>query len=472
MTPQDATKHANPTFGLVGIFALLLFVTGALFYSYGRDVEFEVQDRIVRQELERSKSQTREFAKKVKDALKRSKFSSVVSSNKQNILDFRELADSLLQQNRYVAYVHLQNENGETLMFKGPEVIQKVVFKDKSVTFMERSTESMRYLKLDDGGVEEGITDIATPIRSDEGDGKSLGQLRVGVSHNKLAAYTSRATSRQKGKLTRYLVLATLLFLAAFATVRYHYWRIQRLEESLTYQSRLAYVGSLASGLVHELRNPINSINLNLSLLEEEVEDIGNDGSSLKRLLKRIKPGLGHLEKVSNEFLEFARPPDVKLEDLSIEQEISSVVELVAAQCREAQVQCTTEIAQELGYIKLDRTRLRQILLNLMVNGIQAMPTGGVLSLKARRDSEWLTVSISDTGMGMTQDAQKNLFKLFYTTKEGGVGLGLPIVKRLVLDLSGQIDVISEKEKGTTFEVKFPNEPMGEISLEKGTANA
>ena len=464
-------KRVNPTIGLVAIFALLLVVTGFLFYSYGRDVEYDVQDRIVREELERSKSQTRDFARKVKEALERSKFSTVVRANKQEILDFRSLADRLLQQNRYVAYVHLQDEKGETLMFKGPERIQKVVFSNKSVTFMERSTESMRYLKLDDGGLQESINEITTPLRDDE-KGKALGHLRVGVSQNKLNAYSSRATARQRVKLSRYLVFATFLFVLAFATVRYHYWRIQRLEESLTYQSRLAYIGSLASGLVHELRNPINSINLNLSLLEEEVEEMGQDSSSFKRLLKRIKPGLGHLEKVSNEFLEFARPPEVKLEDLHVGKEINSVVEMIAAQCREAQVSCKTEVSEEIGLLPLDKTRLRQILLNLMVNGIQAMPQGGELKIKAKPQCEWLQIEIEDTGVGMSPEAKNNLFKLFYTTKEGGVGLGLPIVKRLVLDLEGEIEVFSEKGKGTSFKILFPTNPSRLMNAGESKINA
>jgi len=454
---SQSAPRTNPTFGLVAIFSVLMVVTGVLFYFYGRDVESGLQEQLVREELERSRTQTRQFAQQVTAALERSKFKDVIEGSRADVLDFKALADDLLRQNRFVAYVHLADERGETIMFKGPETIQKVVFGDKSVTFMERTTESMRYLKLDDSGFSDGIHDLATPLLSDDEAGKALGQLRVGFSQSRLSQYSAQAMARRNVHTGHYLVLAAIVFVGAFAGVRFHYWRIHRLEERLLDQSRLAYVGGLASGLVHELRNPINSINLNLSLLEDEVTDLGVERTGgLVRLLKRIKPGLAHLEKVSNEFLEFARPPEIRVETVDVNDVIAGVIELVAPTCAEAGVSCSVQADDGLGPVLLDRTRLHKVVLNLVVNAIQAMPGGGTLTVRTVRSGGTIEVVVNDTGMGMSDDAVRHLFTLFYTTKEGGVGLGLPIVKRLVQDLDGDIEVDSRKGEGTTFTARFP----------------
>lgn len=468
---SSVSGRPNPTWGLVGVFAVLVAATAALFFSYGRDVEKSVQRSIVGEELERSRTQTREFARKVGEALRRSHFAEALAGHRAEMVEFRELADALLKQNRFIAYVHLQDASGETLMFKSPEGIQKVVVADDSVTFMERTTESVKFLKLEAAGKRVGIHDVSTLLKVGDDDA-ALAKLRIGISQDRLDEWSARAASTGS-PVRSYVILASLALVVGFLFLRYHFERIHRLEERLTEQSRLAYVGTLASGLVHELRNPLNGVNLNLSLLEEEVAGLeGEAAAQLQKRLERIKPGLGHLEHVSNEFLQFARPPQVVLEPVDVDATVREALAVVAPGCERQGVRVVTELGGESGLRLLDRTRLRQILLNLMVNAVQAMPSGGTLTVTTVATDDGVVASVRDTGPGFSDEARAKLFTLFFTTKEGGVGLGLPIVRRLVEDLDGTIDMESEAGHGTTAVVRLPAVAVAVAAAGAGGAGA
>jgi signal transduction histidine kinase len=439
------------------VFLVLGAIIAFLFYYHGIEMKAGARNRIVTAELERSREQARIFAAKVEEAISRTRFSSIAEGSRKSLMDFRELTDMMMAQNSFVTYIHLQDENGETLLYKGPEAIQKVVVKNDSVTFMERTTENMSFIRLNEAGVEEGgIHDISTILHGENGRGASIGKLRIGVSHDRLADYSADAVS-ENSFTSYYSLLAFVVFLTAFGFIWFHFTKVAILEESLATEQRLAYVGGLASGLVHELRNPINSMNLNLSLLEEDLLRMdGKTGSSMTKILNRIKPGLVHLEHVSTEFLNFARPPEVELKPVSVNEIVKEVLQFSSEECRQALVEVETVLDDSVGELILDKARLRKILLNLVMNGIQSMPEGGVLTIETELRNQLLTIRISDTGVGMSEQTREKLFTLFYTTKEGGVGLGLPIVKRMVADLNGTIAVVPKESQGTAFVITIP----------------
>jgi len=226
----------------------------------------------------------------------------------------------------------------------------------------------------------------------------------------------------------------------------------------------MAYVGTLASGLVHEIRNPLNGINLNLALLEEECREAGDARTvaSMERILGRIRPNLSHLENISNEFLMFAKPPRMELAETALDEVVAEIATLVAPQCAAARVELKVDVESALPHTLSDRAKIRQILLNLAVNAIQAMPKGGALTIAARARGGFVDLNVADTGTGIAPENQKKLFSLFFSTKEHGVGLGLPIVKRLVEDHGGSVAVESRPGAGTQFTVSLPLKPPAE----------
>ena len=441
------------------VFSGLLVFIALLLYFHGVEVTSDTRNRIATVELERSRDQARIFAQKVQEAIGRTKFSKLATQSSDTLLDFKRLTDMMMAQNSYVAYVHLLDENGETLLYNGPEAIQKVVFKQDSVTFMERTTEKMSFIRLDDAGVEEGgIHDISTIIHDDHGHGDAIGKLRIGLSQRKLYDYSSEAVANSPF-FYYYVILILFGFSGAFALIWFHFKKVEDLEESLANEQRLAYVGGLASGLVHELRNPINSINLNFSLLEEDVERLGQTSSeSMKRVLGRIKPGIAQLEKVSTEFLNFARPPEIDLKPVAVNRVVDNVLSFLSEELKLATIEVVKILDDSIDLLVTDEARLRQILINLLVNAIQAMPAGGTITVSTQLMDRFLKIIISDTGTGMSEQTREKLFSLFFTTKEGGVGLGLPIVKRMVADLHGKIEVSPLKGEGTTFTIVVPSE--------------
>jgi len=440
---------------LTAVFIVLVIVVSFLFYSHEKDVTANARNRLVTAELERSKEQARVFAEKVQEAIGRTRFSELAKGAEGKLLNFRRLTDMMMAQNNFVAYIHLQDENGETLIYKGPKAIQKIVVKSDSVTFMERTTENISFIHLDGKEIEgEDIHDITTILLGAD-DRSTIGKLSVGVSENRLKNFSTEAVSANT--YFTYPGLAFLVFCGAFGLIWFYYVRVSALEKSLANEKRLAYVGSLASGLVHELRNPINAMNLNLSLLEEDLSSLDDSRhGSMKKILNRIKPGLQHLEHVSTEFLNFAKPQDLNLEPVFVNDVVREVCSFLSEEFRYSLVDVETDLDDTVGNPVTDRSRLRKVLLNLMSNGAQAMNEGGILKVTTKRTGGGLKITVADTGPGISDQARENLFALFYTTKIGGVGLGLPIVKRMVADLKGTVDISKIEPHGTVFIVNIP----------------
>ncbi len=209
---------------------------------------------------------------------------------------------------------------------------------------------------------------------------------------------------------------------------------------------RLAAVGTLAAGLAHEIRNPLNAAHLQLTLLEKRLDRQQVDRSTLDPVIHVIQSEIQRLERLVNEFLAFARPRQLDLRPTAVDELCRGVIDLIRPEAEGAGVSIAMVLAPNLPTVPADSERLRQVILNLVRNAVEAMPGGGDLSIKAYCDTEALTVEISDTGQGIREDAQ--VFDAFFTTKVEGTGLGLSLVHRIVTDHGGEISFTSRP--GTT----------------------
>lgn len=222
-------------------------------------------------------------------------------------------------------------------------------------------------------------------------------------------------------------------------------------------QDRLAHLGTLAGGLAHEIKNPLSTIALNLAMLREDWSDAQTPKE--KRTLKKIallEGEVQRLEAILNDFLRFARGHELNLEPSDLNRLLQSLADFIEPEARKTKVQIRASFDSSLPPIPLDPDAFRQAILNLLVNAREAMPQGGELILRTRREGGEVQIEITDTGVGMSPEVLEHCFDVYYSTKRGGTGLGLPTARRIIEDHGGSISAQSEPGRGTRFLVQLP----------------
>ncbi|MEM7434643.1 MAG: ATP-binding protein [Myxococcota bacterium] len=240
------------------------------------------------------------------------------------------------------------------------------------------------------------------------------------------------------------------------------------LENSELYQQmkdkdRLAALGEMAAGLAHEIRNPLGSIKASAQFLAE-TGDSSEDGHEF---LGIIVDEVDRLNRVVSSFLDYARPGQTDTEAIFVNSAVQRTLQLLKPECDAANVRLDVTVDHDLPRVRIDIERLRQVLINLVQNAVQAMPSGGDIFVETRTQDRfrigggahrWVKISVRDTGPGIAPAMLANLFVPFVTTKQQGTGLGLAISQRIVSEAGGRIDVRSRQGFGTTFVVLLPAE--------------
>ncbi|MEM7137902.1 MAG: ATP-binding protein [Myxococcota bacterium] len=240
------------------------------------------------------------------------------------------------------------------------------------------------------------------------------------------------------------------------------------LENSELYQQmkdkdRLAALGEMAAGLAHEIRNPLGSIKASAQFLAE-TGDSSEDGHEF---LGIIVDEVDRLNRVVSSFLDYARPGQTDTEPIYVNSAVQRTLQLLKPECDGANVRLDVTVDHDLPRVRIDIERLRQVLINLVQNAVQAMPSGGEIFVETRTQDRfrigggahrWVKISVRDTGPGIAPGMLANLFVPFVTTKQQGTGLGLAISQRIVSEAGGRIDVRSRQGFGTTFVVLLPAE--------------
>lgn len=232
------------------------------------------------------------------------------------------------------------------------------------------------------------------------------------------------------------------------------YRKLQTTFEQLRRADRLAALGELSAGIAHEIRNPLGSIKGSIEILES---DISSDHPR-HEFVEIIKEETARLNGLVQEFLEFARPPQPKVSQGSLNDLIESASSLVAKEAEQSAVRISKELDQSMPPLSLDSDQIRQVLLNILLNAIQAMDHGGRLSIRSHyeeRDSR-AVVEVSDTGPGVAPDQLEHIFDPFFSTKSNGTGLGLSISHQLVENHGGRIVARPNPDRGLTLRIELP----------------
>jgi signal transduction histidine kinase len=218
-----------------------------------------------------------------------------------------------------------------------------------------------------------------------------------------------------------------------------------------------AELAELAGGFIHEIKNHLSTLGLNLQLLAEDFAEpqTQRERRALDRVT-RLQAECQRLVDVSNDFLRFARVKDLDLKPTDLAGVVEELVDFFGPMAKTGAIEVKTFLPADLPPVALDADLFKQALLNLLLNAQQAMPGGGELTVQAARDDGGVRLSLIDTGKGMPPETAAKAFRPFFSTRAGGTGLGLATTRKIVLAHGGAIDVQSEVGRGTKFTIRLP----------------
>ena len=383
--------------------------------------------------------------------------------------------DQMLQQREIVRQVTIHDKNG-VLVYEGRGRLIEPSGGSPAIAPPVGSPELQRHVpaapRVETKEVQStfSVPDIQVPI------GK-YGMLQIGISAPELG----KRIEVLRRELIRQTELVGVFSMALLVTAYLAVWlllkRAQRLELQAAEAERLAYVGTLASGLAHEIRNPLNSLNLNMQMLEEEIDEHGSAPSG-KRLLSITRSEISRLERLVTDFLAYAKPRPLELEEMPAVCPLERVREVLAGEIQKRGAVVEVEDRSGGARVKVDAAQMNQLLLNLAQNAFAAAEEAKrkpFLKLSAYRQGAAVCLELEDNGAGIPAAEQSRIFDLFYSTRKGGTGLGLAIVERIARAHGGRVGVRSIQGLGTAVIVELPGvhpaEPVSRPAVE-ATANA
>lgn len=254
--------------------------------------------------------------------------------------------------------------------------------------------------------------------------------------------------------------------------------RVQEAERRARGAERLAEIGAMTGGLAHEIKNPLSTIGLNAQLLAEALDELPGDRPVEPEVKQRLTRRLGSLRReverlrgILQDFLAYAGEMRLDPRPADLNAVVSELADFFTPQTEQAGVRLRTDLSPEPLLAEVDTPLLKQALLNLMLNGLQAMTNSQgtaapvrelILRTRAARDADrrpCLRLHVIDTGPGIPPDVREKLFRPYFTTKAGGTGLGLPTTRRIIEAHKGTIEAVTEIGRGTDFTVTLPAPP-------------
>ncbi|MFZ0821480.1 MAG: ATP-binding protein [Candidatus Acidiferrales bacterium] len=216
---------------------------------------------------------------------------------------------------------------------------------------------------------------------------------------------------------------------------------------------RLSALARITTGVAHEVKNPLNSMRLWLETLKESLP---KDHEASTQAVRVLDSEIDRLDRVVKRFLDFTKPVEMRIDDVDLAPLLSNVIEVARPEIDRSKVTVEMRLAEGVPPLRGDGELLRQAMLNLVLNAVEAMPGGGRLLISLERRADNAVIMVSDTGNGIPLEHRSRIFQLFYTTRKGGSGLGLATTFRIVQLHNGSIDFVSEVGRGTAFRVELP----------------
>jgi len=432
---------ASAVFGLFVLFDIALF--GWLIFR-------SLSQREIERVLGETRGEAETLARRIADRAERQgDLYTAVAGERET----QTYIDSILRQRDIVRQVEIRDKNG-VLVLKS--VNQASIQIPAGSPALGQGTPELPELHREEKQSPEWTTTYEVPdVQVPIGD---LGLIQIGISAPELG---KRIEVLRKELIQQAAViggLSVILLLSAFVGVWLLSRRAQRLEVQAAEAERMAYIGTLASGLAHEIRNPLNSLNLNMQMLEEEIGE-GGSAPTGKRLLSITRSELSRLERLVTDFLAYAKPRPVELEEIPAVLLLERVPEVLAGEIQKRRARVAVQDRSQGARVRVDPAQMNQVLLNLTQNALGAAEEADrtpILVLSAHRQGPWVQLKVADNGAGIRPEDQAKIFDLFYSTRKGGTGLGLAIVDRIAHAHGGRVAVESTPGTGTVMTVELP----------------
>jgi PAS domain S-box-containing protein len=244
---------------------------------------------------------------------------------------------------------------------------------------------------------------------------------------------------------------------------------VRRIENEIELSRRLSAIGRLTSGVAHEVKNPINAIVVHMEILREKLRDTDPDA---QRHIEVISSEIRRLDRVVQTLVDFTRPVELNFADTDLRRLVDEVAMLASPEAEQRNVTITRDVPIENLPVKVDADLVKQALLNVVLNGVQAMPNGGTLTISALRYDESAEVMVRDQGGGIPADIRDKIFNLYFTTKQKGSGIGLAMTYRVMQLHHGSVEFDTVEGQGTTFHLRLPLADSRENVVREVTARS
>ncbi len=368
---------------------------------------------------------------------------SLEASMSKGIAEKENIFRDIITEGRWegIAFIALYDKNGTTILHSNENLIGRQVKDGFIKAIADTGKPVHNYTKL---GTDERVFVLDFPVHI---------QNTEKILRLALHTYPVEGVIRQ----ARLHVFGMFFVITILWVVGYFFIRASRhsdeLRMKMAERERLAVIGEMASVLAHEIRNPLGSIKGFAQYLKEQNTDNRTQSTdSLDIIVSESK----RLEELTEDLLMYARPIEVGLQEFDIGELVNEIVTAVnKSEGNAKRIDMKVFVPSELN-IKSDRDKLKQVMMNIIHNSMDAVDSDGIIEIKAENINNKVTMTIKDNGCGMNKETRDNAFKPFFTTKTKGTGLGLAIVDKLTKSIGGEIKMESEPQKGTVFKIVMP----------------
>ena len=350
-----------------------------------------------------------------------------------------------------ILYISVQDPSLNTLAHMDPTLIGK---RDEDL-FLKNALQSNRAFSRHYQPTQG--EEIFEVVKSISLNGKSIGLIRIGYSPKEIYPVLSQIKKNVALSIFIFLILGISAITLIGVNQNRHLRRMKEMEDRIQLAGRLSSLGHLAAGVAHEIRNPLNAMGMGLQRLKREF--LPQDESKREEYISFMELILKEIRRVNEiieQFLTLSRPFQLNLRESSLQDLLKNLVTLFHEEASSLRITLQAKIPTDLPLIKMDPERLTQAFINIMKNGMEAMDQGGTLHIKIKSIKEGVEVIISDSGPGIPPEQMEKIFNYYYTTKEKGVGLGLPIAHRIIEAHRGQLKIESRVGSGTEVTVTLP----------------